>query len=520
MKNTKILKPAAEPRLSGIQFPIEHSGRRSTLFTGQRVISAALQGLDAGAAQAALSEREWRTRYPEHLRALVAAQAAASPADVVASCQAGLDALWTLMPFVVPGRDEADSRLADALVAGQADGLHSVTHRGRGEAAPARWAVPWKGKWLSDDALRRQIDRWETRGIAEPSHCNALRACLAHPEWFDLSDRHLVLLGAASEAGPLAWLARWRANLVAIDLPRPALWKRILAAVDAGNGTLTAPLDTRRTGSPSADLLQCGADLLTQTPELGAWLLAYRDRVGQSLDVGNLAYLDGERHVRVALAMDALSALLCARDPGTSLAYLATPTDLFAVPGDLAGAVREAYVNRGWVKRVAQAGVRAGSRGRTFLPHIESLIEGPGGVHGIVDALVVEQGPNYALAKRLQQWRAIVARAAGHRVSLNVAPSTTTASVVKNPLLAAGFRGAKAFRCEVFEPATTNALMAALWVHDLRTRTTAADPSVPLAHPLDLLVDGANHGGLWRVPYLPRSVLPLAALVGLVRRRT
>ena len=36
---------------------------------------------------------------------------------------------------------------------------------------------------------------------------------------------------------------------------------------------------------------------------------------------------------------------------------------------------------------------------------------------------------------------------------------------------------------------------------------------------LQLLVDGANHGGLWRVPYLPRSVLPFAALLGLMKRR-
>ena len=30
-----------------------------------------------------------------------------------------------------------------------------------------------------------------------------------------------------------------------------------------------------------------------------------------------------------------------------------------------------------------------------------------------VDAIVVAQGPNYALAKRMQHWRAIVARDAG-----------------------------------------------------------------------------------------------------------
>jgi hypothetical protein len=70
--------------------------------------------------------------------------------------------------------------------------------------------------------------------------------------------------------------------------------------------------------------------------------------------------------------------------------------------------------------------------------------------------------------------------------------------------------GAHHFGIEVFEPATTNALMAALWVHDLRH----APPE--FAHPLDALTHQANHGGLWRTGYLPRSAMPLAALMGLV----
>jgi hypothetical protein len=57
-----------------------------------------------------------------------------------------------------------------------------------------------------------------------------------------------------------------------------------------------------------------------------------------------------------------------------------------------------------------------------------------------------------------------------------------------------------------------------MWVHDLRTRSGGADPTVALAHPLQLLCEGAHHGGIWRVPHLPRSVLPLAALLGLLRR--
>ena len=61
--------------------------------------------------------------------------------------------------------------------------------------------------------------------------------------------------------------------------------------------------------------------------------------------------------------------------------------------------------------------------------------------------------------------------------------------------------------------------MAAMRVHDLRNPQGAAHPAVTLAHPLQLLSEGANHGGLWRVPYLPRSVLPFAALLGMMKRR-
>jgi hypothetical protein len=117
---------------------------------------------------------------------------------------------------------------------------------------------------------------------------------------------------------------------------------------------------------------------------------------------------------------------------------MATPTDIFAVPQPLADSVMRAYAQRGTLKRLAQAGLRAGSGGRSFAPHIDGLIEADDGQRwGIVDCLVIEQGPNYALAKRLQQWRAIVARAEGQVASINVAPSTSTASVLSNPALAA-----------------------------------------------------------------------------------
>ena len=99
-------------------------------------------------------------------------------------------------------------------------------------------------------------------------------------------------------------------------------------------------------------------------------------------------------------------------------------------------------------------------------------------------------------------------------VSLNVAPPTRTRSVVKNRALAAAYAGAHRFGIEVFEPATSNTLMAALLVHDLPLgRRRRGSPWRDEAH-------GAVHGGLWRTAYDPRSALGLAVVLGLGSART
>jgi hypothetical protein len=133
----------------------------------------------------------------------------------------------------------------------------------------------------------------------------------------------------------------------------------------------------------------------------------------------------------------------------------------------------------------------------------------PGADPGISDSLVAQQGPNYALAKRVERWRAVQAAADGRSVSLNLAPATATRSVMRNRVLAAAYAGARYFGVEVFPPATTSVLMAALLVRDLH-RPPGDDPEERLA-------DSAAHGGLWRIPYELRSALQLAAVAGFPR---
>jgi hypothetical protein len=499
-----------------IAFPLGPDGQPSSRLAGTQILAAALGALDPAHGEAALREPRWRHAYPQHFRRLVDGGMRSASA-ALASASAGLDAAWHCL------RWQSDDGVCSLREAMSVDGLPLVTGtlQGRGDPRPAAWGVPYRGELLQGATLAARIDDWLERGIIEPSAATALHRCLANPGWFDLSDRTMVLLGAGSEAGPLTWLARWRARIVALDVPREAVWQRIVQTVLDGNATLLAPLREVRAGreAPDADDAAAwprtaGVDLLTETPRAATWLRSLEG----PFDVAALGYLDGERHVRLAIAMDLLQMAACEADARSTLAWMATPTDVFAVPAETARRAMRAYAERPAVQRALQMPVRLASGDRLFHPNVEGL-EHPmaGPLYGVVDSIVVEQGPNYALAKRLQQWRAVLARAAGHRTVLNIAPSTTTASVLKNPAFAAGFAGASTFGIETFEPATTNALMAALWVHDLRSEASAAHPMRPLGHPFELFMDNACHGGLWTCAYRARSALPVAAVVGWVR---
>ena len=476
----------------GVLFPRGSDGRRSTGSTGKAVWADAVRGVDDVLGARIGQAEDWRKDY---VRAVVGHTVAAtrSPESSVTVARQGLAALGARMRFE---RDGSTSSVADALRDGRSS-LSTRVVRGEGERV-RELAVPYRGEQLSGDRLRRQLDAWVAAGMAEPSFSAALHALLDQPEWLDLSDRAFALLGAGAELGPLEPLSQWGAHILAVDVPRPEVWDRVLATARAGAGTLVAPEGVDGT---------LGVDLLTQTPEVAGFLRSSAD--GLPLTVGSYAYADGARHVQVVHASDALVQLLLEERPGTSYAELATPTDAFAVPSDAVEDSRRRWQSRGW-RRMAQAPLRTLARGSVLAPAYGTVVQRTGGPQvGIADSLVPQQGPNYTLAKRVQRWRAVAAQADGHLVSANVAPATRTRSVLKNRALAAAYAGAGRFGVEVFDPRTSRVLMAALLVHDLRAGTPAP------THPDDLFASQAMHGGLWRIGYDVRSVLGLAAVTGL-----
>ncbi|CAN0039667.1 unnamed protein product [Discosporangium mesarthrocarpum] len=360
---------------------------------------------------------------------------------------------------------------------------------------------------LQGDELVAQVDRWVSYGTIEPSAGQAIKDVAKKGEWRDLSDKYFVLLGAGSAMGPLKLLLELGANIIAIDLDRPGIWDRLIKTAEKSCGTMTFPLKKPQEGLKGRDAIcqEAGANLLSQTPEILNWLKTVQP--GKPLVVGAYAYLDGELHVRLSVAMDAIIQGLTESRKNVMPAYLCTPTDVHVIPA-------EAYL-----------AAKANNSALTLLNVLFKLTfnffgsltsnvkrpvpsQGGGGAFYVVDGLVNKQGPNYALAKRIQHWRAVVAREEQRcRVSSNVAPSTATASVTSNFLFALAYGGMHYFRpMEVFRQETSNAVMGALLLRDASDPAVPANPLVPIKNPLQLFSHGSFHGGVWRIGYTMDSI--------------
>lgn len=496
----------SQPAL-GVAFP-EVDGTRSSSRAARAVLAAAARPADPALAEDIEQERDWRQRYGLYVRRLVEAELRAE-VDAGAVPRAGLDELYRQLEFV---RGERTVPLAEASALPSSGRLRTATIEGRKPAGSLE--VPYRGERLYNDDLIRQLDRWVDAGTVEPSFADAIGRLITHPEWLDLSRFTIVVLGAGAELGPMRMLCRWGATVVPVDLPRPGLWERLLRLVRAGTGRAIIPLHrpVGRGADDRAIAAAAGVDLTTAIPELARWLRSLQG----PLVLGCYAYADGADHVRVSMAADAIALSLLHHAEDISLAGLLSPTDVFAVPEPVVTASQSRFDAGGVVPRLG----RALSLGRGFVPNYTGKVTIRDGTrYGIADAIIVQQGPNYALAKRLQGWRLRLARHEGVRVSVNVAPATRTRSVTSNRLLAAAYAGAPRFGIEVFEPNTASTLMAALLAHDLHRPPATPAPGTPGPHELELFSDAACHGGLWRNPYAPGSVLPMAAVLGLPRAR-
>ena len=471
----------------------EHVDRRPRAWSRTRCGST-----DPTGARAAEQATDWRTDYLVHFRRLVEAglglaggRGRRSPGTGWTRCTSGCGSLG-------PGRRGALAR----RVAGRPADRSSRASRSSATGEPVdELVLPYHGDRLRGRrASVAGSTPGSTPGWSSRRSPTAVEEVLANPDWLRLEGHTVAVLGRRRRDGSAA-VADAVGRPGRRGRPRPA--GDLGAGADAGHGRRR---DAGRAGAAGAEprALEevAGVDLLAEVPAVERWL---QEQPG-TLVIGNYVYADGATNARVSMAVDELTTRLQAesRRRGARRSWRRRPTCSPYRRRRCEHSTR-AYDGRSARSKTLGRPLRALSGGRLLR---RNYVRGLRPRH--------QRLAGAAAGTELRAGQAAAALAGDRRpprtgalVSMNVAPPTRTRSVVKNRALAAAYAGAHRFGVEVFEPATSNVLMAALLVHDLHT---GGGPRHE--HPWQDEAYAAAHGGLWRAPYAPRSALGLAALLG------
>jgi len=529
----------------GAEFPEDGKGGRSTSEAGKKVIAASFKGAGNAEAEAAcLAVKNWRFGYNRQIVKL-ARIGCSSPAAALGSAEAGL--AWMYDHMVYHSADQKLTGPVGATVDKVSASFHTGTVVGKKSAKGLTYTVPYDGGWhptkphpppagavLTGSDLKAQATQWAQGGIIEPDAAAAL--CWTS-DYFasgkSLEGVYVVMIGAGSAMGPFPKLLEMGATVVAIDIPgnwgkggkRPTstLWKRLCATAADSPGSLVFPLDKPQASCGSDEEMweSSGCDLMKQPGEIANWLVSWQATIPKDAKVmiGNYTYLDGDLHVKLALCADYCIQKLRKARPSTGVAFLCTPTDIH-VCTDASDAAARANYGAGFGSLGLEKLAHLLSGGKFLVPNFSKPVEATNGsgkkIH-LVDGLSVAQGPNYALAKRMQHWRAQIEFEAGATVSSMVAPSTATVSVIHNKTFAWAYGGMPYFKYEIFKQETTNAVMAAMLMHDTLNAQTPKNPNnkakFGIDNSLELFRTQAVHGGLWRSPYKVDSLGEVSALI-------
>lgn len=224
--------------------------------------------------------------------------------------------------------------------------------------------------------------------------------------------------------------------------------------------------------------------------------------------IQHLVYLDGATHVRASVAMDYIATTVASRREVVH-AYLGSPAMPYTISAEAHLAASQRHAEKSILNRILRLQSNA-------LPEISAQTEA-GEVYTayVTDGVVNFQGPNYALAKTIQMWRAVLARASGQRVSLNMAPPSRTHSVQHSASAAAALEGMAWFPPNLgFDPTVVSSAMMQLLLFDLMAPNSSSDPACQLRHPYDLFWDTAFHGGAPRCGFKTESIGSAAYMFG------
>lgn len=502
-----------------------------------------------------LPDREWRHRYTQFVNTIIQIQVRATPEEALEMCQAGLEAAHENMNFAISSStlptmvsakeavllrdddDDDDDFFLDSLVI-YGQGKRSDEEK-KGHMAwrvPASTDDPTVFQTLHGEAVTRQLQALAAYGAMEPSAASSAAQVMTQKTVGEISeslkDKVFVLLGATSELGPARTLAYLGTTIVAIARSGHKLLSLMQEIRDTTDSTLILPIkrpkhtDEQSTINNSEDEeAHAGADLIHDTPQLARWIANLYPQ--KQLVIVPLAYLDGEANVRAVVAMDLIiEYVLQHRDSKrrsatcsdaisatTALAFLISPGTPHVITEEAAMDARRRYTSSQSTFKppVWQTALR-------FLPTAVGgfakycITDSPLPPHDlyVFNGLADIQGPNYALSKCIQQWRAMLAHSRGHCISANISPPAKTQSMVGHDQVATWLNGIQAFPpMVVFDPSMARTLMTSLLVWDLICKK-----HITYHHPTMLFMENSVHGGVWRFPYDINSVGLVSFMIG------
>ena len=456
--------------------------------------------------------KTWRHDYIPLMEQFVRLQTKASPPAIIESCRAALE--YASKTFIVRDNDPSNSALsvAEAFSAPLNPPLLSTevfagTVTTNKSSYQFKLASPHGSDsdpiWVSGDEAVAQLNTWKEYGCMEQSAADHAKAVCSSPNISDyVSGKTFCLLGVTSEMGPTTHL---------LKIPG----SHVLGVARAGPKLDSLKDWFKQNGPTDTTLELTAADLLSDMVAIAQWIVATAP-IHQPLVIMPLAYMDGEANVRVTVAMDAIVTYVIKHrsNADVSLVYLTSPTTIYTIPKEAALDAKQRYENQGL--SLTNQIISIASFGKWLRPS-NSWKDLDGDQPDCDSTAIVYngayhlQGPNYCLAKLMQQWRCIVANADSNVMSVFAphAPGTRTNSVRHNSQAAVAIEGIQYFPPMItFDVLPCSSLLTAIVLNQLQQKKAKPE------HPMELFWDGAVHGGGWRCPYGSESILAMTYVLG------
>ena len=228
-------------------------------------------------------------------------------------------------------RRRRDRRLRGLRRAHRAGVRHRRSRRQRPRADRARRSRTTAVSCAGRICATSSTSGWP-RAMVEPSFARALAWLVAHPEKLDLTGVDFAVLGAGAEMGPRSCCWTWARPCGRVDLPRPELWRRVIADAEGRAGRLMVPVPAGRPGSHAAVGISARGGRRRRPADPGARGPHLAGRDPPAVHARQLRLRRRRRCTCASPWRSTRSAWPSSRTGhDVMLAWLATPTDVFAV---------------------------------------------------------------------------------------------------------------------------------------------------------------------------------------------